>query len=442
MKKYTICAIIKDEQRFLKEWLDYHLKLGFEDIHLIEDLGSKPHDSIVKDYPNVFLHHYSDVDISITNHRQRNAYLWFQKNYTDQYEWCAFIDIDEFIEFGEGYSLDKLCTEFDEAGGIILDWRYYNANGHIARPEGSVLENYTEWFKKFIPAGSFKTIVHLSHNPNIKSVHKCFPSVYTDWTSQDNNNTKNRTKAWINHYYTKSYEDFIDQILNRGDILGDLGKKIWDFFDINVFNNEQLIQCREIWRKAINYIPEKKEKKLLVVGNKKLDTNIENIVNSYDLVLRYNKMDNSDMTGTRCDVYMPSFEVGDFKKNVTAKNLEIIKKSPKFIMCGNLVPEFKKSIEDVFAGTAFHDKVSYYNTFELQKYFSINIRTEKFMRFQSMCKYILYAIWKYADKYIIDTIGFDVDRKYFYGHPWHCFGLDEYRVLAKLYMQNKFNILQ
>jgi hypothetical protein len=77
MKKYTICAIIKDEQRFLKEWLDYHLKLGFEDIHLIEDLNSKPHDSIVKDYPNVFLHHYRDVDISITNHRQRNAYLWF-----------------------------------------------------------------------------------------------------------------------------------------------------------------------------------------------------------------------------------------------------------------------------------------------------------------------------------------------------------------------------
>ena len=36
--KIAICAIIKDEQRYLEEWLQYHFKLGFDEIYLYEDL--------------------------------------------------------------------------------------------------------------------------------------------------------------------------------------------------------------------------------------------------------------------------------------------------------------------------------------------------------------------------------------------------------------------
>lgn len=53
--KTAICTCIKDEQAYLKEWLDYHLSLGFDHIYLYEDDGSKPHNDIVKDYNNVTL---------------------------------------------------------------------------------------------------------------------------------------------------------------------------------------------------------------------------------------------------------------------------------------------------------------------------------------------------------------------------------------------------
>lgn len=57
-------------------------------------------------------------------------------------------------------------------------------------------------------------------------------------------------------------------------------------------------------------------KRLLIVGNKMIDNNISGIIGSYDLVVRYNKMDNSDKTSIKYDVYFPSFSIFDFlKKN-------------------------------------------------------------------------------------------------------------------------------
>ena len=53
--KCAICAIIKDEQKFLKEFIDYHLSLGFDDIYLYEDSGSVSHDSITNKYNKVHL---------------------------------------------------------------------------------------------------------------------------------------------------------------------------------------------------------------------------------------------------------------------------------------------------------------------------------------------------------------------------------------------------
>lgn len=52
---YHICAIIKDEQLFLKEWIDYHLNLGFNKIVLFEDFDSTSHKDITDSYDNVEL---------------------------------------------------------------------------------------------------------------------------------------------------------------------------------------------------------------------------------------------------------------------------------------------------------------------------------------------------------------------------------------------------
>jgi len=39
----AIVAIVKNEHRFIKEWVDYHLALGFDDIYIYEDYRSDSH---------------------------------------------------------------------------------------------------------------------------------------------------------------------------------------------------------------------------------------------------------------------------------------------------------------------------------------------------------------------------------------------------------------
>ena len=59
--KTAICVIIKDEQDYLDEWLDYHLNLGIDEIYLYEDYGSLSHSTITEKYSDKV--HLNSIDI-------------------------------------------------------------------------------------------------------------------------------------------------------------------------------------------------------------------------------------------------------------------------------------------------------------------------------------------------------------------------------------------
>ena len=88
--KTAICAIIKDEHRFLEEWIEWHLGLGFDAIHLFEDKGSKSHEEICAKYSNVYLRRYEDDEevrelLAMQGHSKRQLvlYRWFGETYRD-----------------------------------------------------------------------------------------------------------------------------------------------------------------------------------------------------------------------------------------------------------------------------------------------------------------------------------------------------------------------
>ena len=146
----AICAIIKNEHRFLEEWVEWHLNIGFDAIHLFEDKGSKSHKEICKKYSNVYLRGYEEDEevqkmLSYEgSYRQFVLYNWFGDTYKDKYEWVAFIDLDEFFVFSNGYTLDILCEEFSEYSAVTINWKMIGASGNINRPNIGVMQAYTE----------------------------------------------------------------------------------------------------------------------------------------------------------------------------------------------------------------------------------------------------------------------------------------------------------
>ena len=233
--KTAICVIIKDEEEYLNEWLEHHLNLGIDEIFLYEDYGSKSHLDIVKPYGDRV--HLNSIDIifnspdpdkNVINTGERNQiqlFNYFPQMYKDEFDWVLFNDLDEFLILKQ--PLHKLLEEYKNETAILLRWKWYGASGHINKPTGKVMDNYTkpttttfDWgwqFKSFLNCKNFQKWE--------KHLHKVEGAVFplTDWGGH---------KAWLNHYFTKSWEEWKTKILDRGDSMPG-HRKIEDFFQLN-----------------------------------------------------------------------------------------------------------------------------------------------------------------------------------------------------------------
>lgn len=237
--KTAICAIIKNEHRFLKEWLDWHLGLGFDAIHLFEDKGSDSHEEITSQYDNVYLRRYADdaevrelLSAQGSSHRQVVLYSWFAEKFRDTYEWAAFIDIDEFVTLAEGWSLNRLCEAFKEYPAVHLSWRMKGASGHISRPECGVVEAYTEdgEFVEQDTGWRVKTFAHLNKFKGMRTLHYAMGGVNV--YGEPSTDSIIYDVAWLNHYFTKSWEDWCDRIFDRGGTLNG-HRTLAQFFEAN-----------------------------------------------------------------------------------------------------------------------------------------------------------------------------------------------------------------
>lgn len=230
--KSIICAIAKNEQRYIREWVEHYLKQGFDKIYIFEDYGSNTHSNELQDYidsDKVELTSLTDSKFIPCHEKgtmvQGHLYSKFLQKCKDEHlaDWCGFFDIDEFIMFEDGWDLQKLEERFKDKGGILLSWRLYGANGHTDRPSGNVVDNYTshmpDGFKLDPPSSEWniKSLVNIKNCTGKRSIHVFNGCVFTDG-KQFGSGDLIFCKAWLNHYYTRSWEDYLDRIFVRGNM--------------------------------------------------------------------------------------------------------------------------------------------------------------------------------------------------------------------------------
>jgi hypothetical protein len=144
--------------------------------------------------------------------------------------------VDEFIFFEDGWDLYKLEDEFSDCGGVLLSWRMYGASGHIKRPTCGVIEAYTEHMPDgFILDSSkdwaVKSLVNIKKCNGLKHIHVFYDCEFTDH-KKFNDGSLTFGKAWINHYFTKSWEDFLERIFSRGNMHNNF-RSLDNFFVLN-----------------------------------------------------------------------------------------------------------------------------------------------------------------------------------------------------------------
>ena len=238
MKYYlSIAAIIKDEGINLKEWIEYHLSKGVEHFYLYDNRSTDNTLEILNDFKNVVTYKYWDYPPPCQLPALNDTL-----SITDS-KWVAFVDPDEFIVC-EG-QLSDLLKEYEEFGGLGINWLIYGSNGHDRRPVGGILENYTRHSEYDFPANlHIKTIcqparVEAIDHPHFFKYKDGFYCVTENKEVVDSPFTKfySGNKIRLNHYYCKSREDFeLKQKRGRCDIIGD-----YDFSQFNAHDLNQIL---------------------------------------------------------------------------------------------------------------------------------------------------------------------------------------------------------
>jgi hypothetical protein len=136
----SIGAIFKDEAGYLDEWLTFHHGVGVEHFYLYDDNSTDDSRDVLAPWVTRGL---ATVLPWPARLGQVPAYNDCIQRFRTQTRWLAFIDIDEFLFSPACPDLRQVLRGYADLPAIFVYWVLFGSNGHVARPEGSVIESYT-----------------------------------------------------------------------------------------------------------------------------------------------------------------------------------------------------------------------------------------------------------------------------------------------------------
>ena len=220
----SICIIVKDEGPYIKEWLDYHKKIGFQHFY-IYDNNNNPEDlKAIENRKDCTIIKFPGIA------KQVSAYQHFATHFSHQTKWIAFIDGDEFIVPSKHNNINDFIAEYGHLKSIAINWKLFTSNNHIKKPKGLVTANYTQSafnnHVKLILNTKLLRVCKINHMHNVIMYAKTLDGkiIESHFNEKDFNNI-----IRINHYFTKSKDEFAKKI-ERGRATGAI-KRTWQTFE-------------------------------------------------------------------------------------------------------------------------------------------------------------------------------------------------------------------
>ncbi|GHV53529.1 hypothetical protein FACS1894206_04400 [Deltaproteobacteria bacterium] len=212
----SLCAIAKDEDGDIREWVSYHTRIGFEHIYLFDNGSKNPVKNAVSDFVEAQL--VTVIDFPLDRNQQLSAYYSCLKEFGGNAVWMGFIDIDEFIVPQIHTDIRDLLDNYTNCAALGIHWKIFGSSGRRTRPENGVIHNYTNMIKRDKHIKSIvmpkRTLAPLSpHHFQYIEPFYCVNEDEIPVTSFYSYHTA--TKIQINHYYYKSLDDY-SRKLKRG----------------------------------------------------------------------------------------------------------------------------------------------------------------------------------------------------------------------------------
>lgn len=237
--RLSLLAIFQNEDRFLKEWIDFHLLMGVEHFYLFNNLSSDNYLTVLHPYINegiVELHDWpyasqAGSQADWTN-IQSSAYRSGIELAKGESKWLAIIDTDEFLFPVQKNSISEFLCDFENCSGILINWQMFGTS-HVKRiPEDCLmiemltLQSHPQFSenklcKSIVRPDQVKwcvdphTVVYFPWSYSVDPDKYIFP-----WKFHASHPIK-IDKIRINHYWSRDEDFFHERKIVRSEQWGD-----------------------------------------------------------------------------------------------------------------------------------------------------------------------------------------------------------------------------
>jgi hypothetical protein len=140
-------AIFRDEDRYLAEWIEFHLCQGVEHFFLYNHhSASEDHLGLLAPYVDAGLVTLEQAVCDM--HCQVPTYAHLFEHHAAKTRWLALIDIDEFLLPSPSDAaaapsvVADMLPAYEKFGGVAVHWLVFGSSHHQTTPPGLVVENY------------------------------------------------------------------------------------------------------------------------------------------------------------------------------------------------------------------------------------------------------------------------------------------------------------
>lgn len=278
MKKSGICAIAKNEEKYILEWISHHILIGFNAITIYDNDSDRDLSKLISP-----LTHNIKIEVIKWPSKegvspQLSAYNDYTSRFADEIEYTAFIDLDEFIFLNENLKINEYIDKYyDHGSAIAMNQLCFGSSGQQEYIKDLVTRRFNHSSPlSFEENNYFKTLAKTKHIQDIIDCHWVSLNQGTYINSEgktllreqahkgkaDNPSHKNLI---LHHYILKSKEEFAMKRSRGGGISSTLKGRL-NKYDENAFAS------RDSAYQTIYEIPTNYFEKILLTMNELVKT--------------------------------------------------------------------------------------------------------------------------------------------------------------------------
>lgn len=267
--RVVMCAMAKNEHYYINEWVKYYVNLGVDKIFIFDnDDNDSPY---LKDFIDQSLLPFVRIINARGKHWdkiQHDLYTNFYHIEKDNFDYCIYCDIDEFLVGVDNIKTFLSRDYFKLYDQIRVKWKLFGDDNIVVRDKkqpifGAFVNEITKPLSRDLTKtcrlhNQAKTIIkgHLNGirfdsvhfaNRGGRILNQCLPSGKPCNSGVELHEDYSHEKVFFNHYMTKSLSEFVEQKMNRSDAV--FGKRQLDmkyFWRLNEKTQEKLDYLKEL----------------------------------------------------------------------------------------------------------------------------------------------------------------------------------------------------